>query len=430
MSTRAIIYIILIALLLVLSAFFSMSEMAFSAVNVHRLEKEASKRKKGSNASVALHIAEHYDDALATILFGNAVVNILASSLGAALALQPPFSSNSELSATLIEIIVLVLILIFGEILPKVIGKVYSFKICLLVARFIRGTEFVFFPFVKVSLALANVLTKPILSKKSEEEDVMSDEELAQMVNTIEEEGIIDEDQKELIHNSIEFIDTRAYHVLTPRVRIEGIDYATNIALYIQTYGMFHHSRIIVYRKSLDDIVGYIPVKSLHKAMLTGKPLSMDLLMLPIESVPRTMEISSILELMKKTHHHIVVVKDEYGGTEGILTLEDILEELVGDLWDESEPISPDIQKTEKRNQYLVKGSMNIEEFFAYFKMDDEEIDDGYETVSGWINDQLGEFGRVGDSFEYGKLTVKVKKNAPFSVEEALVIYHPRRRIN
>lgn len=430
MSTRAIIYIILIALLLVLSAFFSMSEMAFSAVNVHRLEKESSKRKKGSKAAVALYIAEHYDDALATILFGNAVVNILASSLGAALALQPPFSSNSELSATLIEIIVLVLILIFGEILPKVIGKVYSFNICLLVARFIRGTEFAFFPFVKASLALANVLTKPILSKKSEEEEVMSDEELAQMVNTIEEEGIIDEDQKELIHNSIEFIDTRAYHVLTPRVRIEGIDYATNIALYIQTYGMFHHSRIIVYRKSLDDIVGYIPVKSLHKAMLTGKSLSMDLLMLPIESVPRTMEISSILELMKKTHHHIVVVKDEYGGTEGILTLEDILEELVGDLWDESEPISPDIQKTEKRNQYLVKGSMNIEEFFAYFKMDDEEIDDGYETVSGWINDQLGEFGKVGDSFEYGKLTVKVKKNAPFSVEEALVIYHPRRRIN
>ena len=430
MSVRAIVYIVLIVLLLVLSAFFSMSEMAFSAVNVHRLEKEVAKRKKGSSAAVALHITQHYDDALATILFGNAVVNILASSLGAALALQPPFSSNSELSATLIEIVVLVLILIFGEILPKVIGKVYAFNICLVVSRFVRGAEFVFFPFVKASLAIAGALTRPIVAKNNEEENVLSDEELAQMVNTIEEEGIIDEDQKELIHNSIEFIDTRAYHVLTPRVKIEGIDYATNLNRYIESYGMFHHSRIIVYKKSLDDIVGYIPIKLLHKAMLMGKSLSLDLLMLPIESVPRTMEISSILELMKKTHHHIVVVKDEYGGTEGILTLEDILEELVGDLWDESEPISPDIQKTDKRNQYIVKGSMNIEEFFTYFKMDEEEIDEGYETVSGWINDQLGEFGKVGDSFEYAKLTVKVKKNAPFSIDEALVIYHPRRRVN
>ena len=430
MSVRAIVYIVLIGLLLVLSAFFSMSEMAFSAVNVHRLEKEMAKRKKGSSAAVALHITQHYDDALATILFGNAVVNILASSLGAALALQPPFSSNSELSATLIEIVVLVLILIFGEILPKVIGKVYAFNICLVVSRFVRGAEFVFFPFVKASLAIAGALTRPIVTKNNEEENVLSDEELAQMVNTIEEEGIIDEDQKELIHNSIEFIDTRAYHVLTPRVKIEGIDYATNLETYVQSYGFFRHSRVIVYKKSLDDIVGYIPVKSLMRAMLNHQKLSIDLLMLPIVSVPRTMEISSILPLMKRSHHHIVAVKDEYGGTEGILTMEDIMEELVGDLWDESEPISPDVQKGEKRNRYIVKGSMNIEEFFSYFKMDEEDIGDGYETVSGWINDQLGEFGRVGDEFEYKKLTVTVKKASSFTVDEALIIYHPRRQIN
>ena len=428
MSVRAVIYIILMAMLLVLSAFFSMSDMALSASQVSRLENEAKRGKK--TAKLALKLEQDYEHTIASILFGNNVVNILASSLGAALALQVPFNANAELSATIIEIIMLVTILTFAEILPKVIGKAYSFQILQRFAYPISFFKIIFFPFVRATLAFASLVTKPIVKKKAQEEEVLSDDELAQMVNMIEEEGIIDEDQKELIHNSIEFVDTRAYHIMTPRVKIEGIDYATDLPLYIQQYGFFHHSRIIVYRKSLDDIVGYIPVKSLMRAMLSGKKISVDLLLLPIISVPRTMEISSILPLMKRSHHHVVVVKDEYGGTEGILTLEDILEELVGDLWDESEPISPDVTKLEKRNRYLVKGSMNIEEFFAYFKMDEEDIGEGYETVSGWINDQLGEFAHNGDEFEYKKLTVHVKKASSFTVEEAIVTYHPRRRIS
>ena len=428
MSVRAIVYIVLIVALLFASAFFSMTDMAYSAVSIRRLEKESRKGKK--LPKMALKLAKDYDNTISTILFGNNVVNILMSSLGAALALLSPFNANSELSATIIEFAILFLLLVFGEIMPKVIGKAFSYKISKNVSYFIRGCKFVFFPFVKATMGIAHLVTRPIYKNKTIEDDVLSDEELAQMVNTIEEEGIIDEDQRELIHNSIEFVDTRAYHIVTPRVKIEGIDKATDLNTYIQKYGMFRHSRIIVYEKDLDNIVGYIPVKSLQLAMLNGKPLSVDLLMLPIISVPRTMEISSILPLIKRSHHHIVVVKDEYGGTEGILTLEDIVEELVGDLWDESEAISPDIEKTDKRCQYRVKGSMNIEEFFAHFNMDEEEIGDGYETVSGWINDQLGHFGKNGEEFEYKKLTVKIKKSANFVVEEALVTYHPRRKIN
>lgn len=428
MSIKAAIFIGLIVVLIVFSAFFSMCDMAISAVSISKLEREAKGDKK--SVKLALKLAKDYERTIASILFGNNVVNILASSLGAALALQPPFNSNSELSATLIEVTMLLLILTFAEILPKVIGKAYSFQIITHFAYIIRFVKIIFSPFVRLTLAFAALVTKRVAKKKDKEDEVLSDEELAQMVNMIEEEGIIDEDQKELIHNSIEFVDTRAYHIMTPRVKIEGIDYATNLETYVQSYGFFRHSRVIVYKKSLDDIVGYIPVKSLMRAMLNHQKLSIDLLMLPIVSVPRTMEISSILPLMKRSHHHIVAVKDEYGGTEGILTMEDIMEELVGDLWDESEPISPDVQKGEKRNRYIVKGSMNIEEFFSYFKMDEEDIGDGYETVSGWINDQLGEFGRVGDEFEYKKLTVSVKKASSFTVDEALIIYHPRRQIN
>ena len=429
MSPRAIIYIIIMVVLLLLSAIFSISDMAYSAVNIHRLEKYALKHKKNKVAKQSLSYARNYDKTIATILFGNSVVNILISSLGAALAFQAPFNGNPEVSAVVIEIVILIMILTFGEILPKVMGKAYAFNVCLLTAIPLKFFEIIFFPIVFASTKLAHLLTKPFIKKREKEDTVLSDEELAQMVNTIEEEGIIDEGQRELLHNSIEFVDTRAYHIMTPRVKIEGIDYATNLELYVKNYGMFKHSRIIVYQKTLDQIVGYIPIKSLQKAMLARKKLSIDLLMIPIVSVPRTMEISSILPMMKRNHHHIVVVKDEYGGTEGILTMEDIVEELVGDVWDESEPISPDIQKGEKRNQYYCKGSMNIEEFFTYFKMDDEELDEGYETVSGWINEQLGKFGRNGDSFEYQRLTVKVTKSAPFTVEEALIIYHPRRKI-
>ena len=426
MSVRALIYIILMAVLLVLSAFFSISDMAYSAVPLSRLEKKAKKSKAHAKA---YQYASHYDKTIATILFGNSVANILMSSLGAALALQEPFKANSELSATIIEVVVLLLILTFGEILPKVIGKVYSYRVCLIVAYPIRFFELFFFPIVKVSSAFASWVTRPFKKKKGED-DVLSDEELAEMVNTIEEEGIIDEGQKEMLQNSIEFLETRAYHIMTPRVKIESIDYATNLMKYIETYGMFKHSRIIVYRKSLDDIVGYIPLKTLQRALLNRKSISVDMLMLPIISVPRTMELSSILPLMKQSHHHVVVVKDEYGGTEGILTMEDILEEIVGELWDESEPISPNVKKSEKRNQYFVKGSMNIEEFFSYFKMDEEGIEDGYETLSGWINEKLGAFGKVGDEFDYKRITVRVIKASSFVVEEALVIYHPRRKIN
>lgn len=427
MSPRAIIYIILMVLLLFFSAFFSMADMAFSSIPLNRLESKAKNGKR--IALAAKKYAEHYDSTIATILFGNAVANVLMSSLGAALSLQPPFSSNTDLSATLIEIVVLVLILAFGEILPKVIGKIYAYQVCLFSTPLLRVFEIIFFPFVKVSLLIAKALTKPILKKADKDDNVLTDEELAQMVDTIEEEGIIDEDQSELLHKSIEFMDTRAFHILTPRVKVEGIDYATNLEKYVQTYGLFKHSRVIVYRKSLDDVVGYLPVKSLQKAMLKGQKLSMDSLMIPVISVPRTLELSSILPLMKRSHHHIVVVKDEYGGTEGIITMEDILEELVGDLWDESEAISPDVQKGEKRNQYIVKGSMNIEEFFAFFKMDDEEVGDGYETVSGWINEHLGGFAKVNDSFDYKRLSIKAIKISPFNTEEALVIYHPRRKI-
>ncbi|MDY5441459.1 MAG: hemolysin family protein [Candidatus Enteromonas sp.] len=425
MSIPAIIYLVCMGALLLASGFFSAMDMAYSCVNVRRLKRAAEKGKK--SAVLAYRFAERYDRTITTILFGNNLVNILASSLGVALSMEPPFDAY-PLASPVISAVLLLAVLTFGEILPKAMARAYSYHFCLLAAYPVRFFEIVFYPVSKSVTFLARWMTRPFL-RKVEEVGPVSDEELQAMVDDIEDEGIIDESQSEIISNSIDFKDTCAYEVMTPRVKIEGISREENLERYVLRENAFRHSRIPVYSKSYDHIEGYIPVKSLQKAILNGKRLSIEELMLPVLNVPRTMEISAILKQMKKSHHHIAVVKDEYGGTEGIVTLEDILEELVGDMWDESEPISEDVTKTEKRNVFLVKGSMNITDFFERFNLDVDLLDRDYQTLSGWINDRLGRFGRVGDVIDFQRVTIRIKKVTSYTVSMTEVTYHPRRKI-
>lgn len=425
MSNLAIVYLVIIVVLLLFSGFFSGSDMAFSCVNERKLREAMNKGSKA--AKIAHRYAVNYDRTITTILFGNNLVNILASSLGVSLAFEPPFNAD-PIWSTVISAAILIALLTFGEIIPKAIARAYSYRVCLLSVYPLRFFEILFYPFAMGVTAFANLLTRPFL-KKVKTDKAASDEELQAMVDDIEDEGIIDESQSELISNSLEFKDTCAYEVMTPRVKIIGISVDESLDRFILKEDAFRYSRTPVYEKNYDHIIGYIPVKSLQKAILNGKKLSIRELMLPILNVPRTCEISTILKEMKKSHHHIAVVKDEYGGTEGIITLEDILEELVGEMWDESEPIQEEVMKTEKRNVYLVRGSINIEEFFERFKLDDDLIDRDYETLSGWINDRLGRFSRVGDVIDFQRVTLRVKKVSAYTVEIVEVTYHPRRKI-
>jgi len=428
-ETLIVVYCVAIFLLLCLSATFSCMDMAYSSVSLPSL-KEASKKSK--KAQKAYYFASHYEETIVAPLFGNSVVNILASSIGTLLSAQLA-PDDPELASLLVSGVMLLLILTFGEILPKVVGKSYSLSLSLGFAYPLSFMRFVFYPVVFISRWFAGLLTKPILTNDAvvdAEEDAPSDEELQEMVNAIQKEGIIDSKSKELVSNSIEFIDTSAYEIMTPRMKIEGIAYDQNLNSFVKLEGAFRHSRIPVYRHDYDHILGYIPVKSLLRAMLYDSDLSIEELMHPVLSVPRTMEISSILSLMKKTHIHLAIVKDEYGGTEGLLTMEDILEELVGEIYDEGEVVQLDIQKAPKRNVYLVRGGMDIDEFFKKFHLSKTELDEDYETVSGWINDRLGGFGKEGDHFEFGPLSVKVKKASPYTVVQAEVTYHPRRKLS
>jgi putative hemolysin len=429
MSLIDSLYIVALVILISFSAAFSAADMAYSSVNKLRLEKRAFIGDARSKKALAL--ANDYDTTIATVLFGNDFVNILASSIATLLGRDLLSEKLGESQATTIaSFSLLFILLIFGEITPKAVAKAHSYGLSRHLIGFVKTVGIVFFPFVYPSNKLAQLIASPLIEKAPKETELASDDELEAMVKDIQKEGIIDEDQSALLHRSIEFKETSCYEIMTPRVKVFGYDVEEPFAEFLKKNEAFKHSRILVYKGNPDHVLGYIPVKTLLRVLVRGEKPEVDELILPIVSVPRTMMISSAMALMKETHHHIAVVRDEYGGTEGIITLEDILEELVGEMWDESDKIVNDIVPSGKSNVYLVRGKANIDDVFNKFHLDPDKLSDDYSTVSGWVNDTLGRFAKEGDSFCYGKIDVSVTKVNDFTVEEIRIVYHPRRHVS
>lgn len=423
MNSQDIVYLIVIIICLVLSALFSMLDMAYSSVKVARLEREASKGDKKSIK--ALNYAKNYDETIATVLFGNDFVNVLASSLASLLGkdlLQPVVG---DYYATLSSLILLIILLIFGEILPKAIGNMLSYSISRHSAYIMTFFRYLFLPIVYPINLLVSKTTSKLAEKAGPESQVASDPELETMVDEIKKEGIIDSNQSKLLHRSIDFKETSCYEIMTPRIRVFGYDIETSFDEFLKDKDCFKHSRIVVYKENLDHVIGYIPVKSLLRVLVQGKKPEVYKLTLPIVSVPRTMMISSALELMKASRHHIAIVKDEYGGTEGIITMEDILEELVGDMWDEVDEPMLYIQPLKEKDTYLVDGPLNIDDFMNHFNIDPDKLSDDYSTVSGFILNQLGRFAKVGDSFKFENLEFKVLKVTEYTVALVMVKAYP-----
>lgn len=423
------IYLAIIVVCLVLSASFSATDMAFSSVSTSRLNKEAKEGKR--SAKRALKLAKDYDKTIATILFGNDFVNVLASSLNALLFIDILKGTNVEnFAETIGSIILLFALLLFGEITPKAIAKIHSFSLTKFFSAYVTFLSYLFFPIVWPSNKFAEFVSSPFLDKAGKEKQVASDEELEAMVNIIEDEGLIDEDQSELIHRSLDFKETSCYEVMTPRVRIFGYNVNTPFEEFLKKPDIFDFSRIIVYRGDMDHVLGYLPVKTLLRQMVMGTIKGYESILMPIVSVPRTMMVSSVVEMMKENRHHIALVRDEFGGTEGIVTLEDILEELVGEMWDENDKPSTSIIKTKKRNTYVVKGDTNIDDFYNYFDLDpDRLLEDDFTTVSGWVVDKLGRFAKKGDMVTNGPIKLVVTKCSQYTVTEALVRWNKKKPV-
>ncbi len=428
-----VVYIILIVFLIILSGVFSCSDMVYAVVNQLRLKKDIEKGSR--SAKLALKFAQNYDSTITTILFSNNLVNIAATSLSTILGYQI-FKTElvgetlNGLSPTIMAAVLLIVLLIFGEILPKVVGRAFSFPLSKLFVYPLYLLQILFFPIVFVCSKFGVLVSLPFTrgSDKSEKEAI-SDDELTQMVETIQEEGIIDEDQEELVKSAITFKDTEAHEIMTPRLDIFAIDIDSSFIETLLSDDAFIHSRIPVYKDNLDNIIGILPTKTLLRSMLNKQKITrkyIESILIEPSYVPFSMGISEILEDMKHSKNHIVIVKDEYGATAGLLTMEDILEELVGEIFDETDDVKEEFTKI-KRNSYEVEGSMNVEDFFNLVDVElPEHLD--VTTVGGWCVDCLERFASVGDKFSYKNLKITIIEVDEFTVEKILVKVSKKRK--
>jgi CBS domain containing-hemolysin-like protein len=413
---------------LLFSAFFSMSEMAFTAVNHVKLKGLINQGNR--QAKKALAIAEHYDQYSSALLFGNGVVNIFNSSVTALLSIQfiAPLLPNPGLAATLSAIFIFFIIVIFGELIPKTLGKVNALQLSLWFVYPVLLLRIIFTPFVWLVTIIVFPVRLLFVQKRKENRSKYNDEELETMVDTIEEKGMIDEKKGNLIRSTLTFSDKKAYEVMTPRVDIFAFNIEDDSQNLLLNPDIFGYSRIPVYDQTLDKIVGILPTKKLYKGFLHQLPVELPSILTAPLFVPRNQALSKILGLFKEQKQQMAIVIDEHGGTEGLITLEDIVEEIVGEIWDETDDILPPIIK-QSDQVYLVEGNLNIEMLYKELNLPYVETSD-YATVSGWVLSHLGKFARVGDKFtiqdfqievlEVEKFTVeKIKITLPESIEES-----------
>ena len=395
--------------------FFSAADMVYGMVDKEKLAREEGKKAK--RAKTALNIAEDYELSISAILLGNNIVNVLATSFVTLIGLA--LSSNQEIGEVITTIIFTVLIIIFCEFIPKAFAKRFNYSLALLFAYPVTFFKYLFFIVVWPIAKLFKLFGK-LFAKKSKEEDQIDEDVLTEMADSLEEEGILEEDEAEMLRSAIDLNDIEAYEIMTPRVDVFAIDVEDDINELIKDKEIFKHSRIPVYKETIDNIVGILPIKVLAKKLLAGEKVT-DILSMcykPIV-VPRNHQILDLLSEFKENKIHIAVVIDEYGGTEGIVTMEDILEEIVGEIFDEDDEIEEEyIEKG--HGVYIVDGTMNLEDFFELIEYD-EEVETGYTTVGGFCQEILDRFAKKGDEFDFAHYHFKVLEADEFTVERLKV---------
>ncbi|MBQ9899260.1 MAG: HlyC/CorC family transporter [Ruminococcus sp.] len=405
--------ILLVLLMMIFSALFSASETAYSSVNKIRLKNyEAQGSKK---AARALKLANRFDEVLTAVLIGNNIVNIATSSVST-LVFISFFGDNGALIST---IVITLLVLVFCEVIPKSYAKKNAEKLALAFASPLSATVVLFKPLVFLLNKLSSLVAKSENAAPSVTED-----ELKYMIDEIEEQGVIEEQESELVKSALEFDEITVSEILIPRVKVVGIPADSTIDEIKEIFSSEMYSRLPVYEKSLDDIVGIITNKAFFKMLVEGGS-DIRTIMQEVLHIADTKLISEALRDMQRSKVHLAVVTDQYGGTKGIVTLEDIIEELVGEIYDEDDEIEHDITVLAP-DRFEVAGDMSVDDMLAELGFEEELVQTECTSVGGWITDVMEHIPEAGESVETCGFRLTASEVTDQTVDKVIVEILPR----
>ena len=407
---------------LCLSAFCSSAEMAYSSCNTVRLENM---RDDGSKrAAAAVKITEKFDDALSAILIGNNLANIAASSLASVFVILLLGSDEYAWAAT---VVLTVLVIIFGETIPKITSKKAANTLSLRYAYAVRVMMIVLKPLILLIVGLVHLLT----GREAPEEETDGEEaveELQSIIETAEDEEVLDEDRSELLQAAIDFSEISAQEVMTARVDVCAIDIEDDWNEIVSAVEAASFSRLPVYEGTIDNIVGVLYLNHFLKALTEeGRGTDIRKLLMQPCYVYKTMKLPAVLSLLRKAKQHLAVVTDEYGGTLGVISMEDVLEQIVGDIWDDTDVIEQEVVERAE-GEYELDGDMNIYDFLDLAGIPEEDFEAESSTLGGWTVERFGAFPKKGDSFRYENITVTVLKMDGRRVEKLLVKAEPKEK--
>ena len=407
MDKENLVKIAAILTMMVFSALFSSTETAYSSVNKLRLKNYESQGSK--KAGKALKLANRFDDVLTAVLIGNNIVNIACSSISTLLFVSIFGSKGAGISTAVIT----VLVLVFCEVLPKSYAKKNSEKLALAFASPLSALVTVLKPLVVIFNKLSSLVAKEDNSPS------VTEDELKYMIDEIEEQGVIEEQESELVKSALEFDETAVSEILIPRVKVVGVEAGASIAEIKELFSSEMYSRLPVYEKSLDNIIGIITNKAFFKMLVEGREDVASL----IQEVPHVAEsalISEAMRSMQRAKVHLAVVTDQYGGTEGIVTLEDIIEELVGEIYDEDDEIVPSIFRLAE-GKYEVAGDMSVSDMLEQLGLDEDLVHTDYTSVGGWVTEVMEHIPEEGQSAESGCFRLTASKVTEQTVEKVIV---------
>lgn len=413
-------YIPAILLLLFGSAFFSAAEMSLSSANRLRLESAADGGSRRARAACA--VLDRYDDALSAILIGNNLCNIASDALATVLTVTVLGARYTPAAAVVSTALMVAVIIVFCESAPKIMAKKNANRWSIAFSYTLRVLMVLLRPLIALVQLLIRVLTLPFRGEKPEDQQEEAAAELQSIIETVEDEGVIDEGRSEMLQAALDFSQVPVMDVMTARVDVDAIDVDDDWADILAAVESAPYSRIPVYEDSIDNVIGILYLNRFFKALLDGGKVDLRSLLMEPLYIYKTVKLPAVLNELRGKQQHLAIVTDEYGGTLGIVTMEDVLEEIVGDIWDETDEVEPEVVER-PGGGYELDGDLPIGEFAELLDVSEESLDTESSTVGGWTIEKFGAFPKAGDSFTAGgwKLTVLTMDEDGLRVERVLV---------